>query len=237
MNQNKTEENKPSFMIKLASFIVDKRNLFFLIFAIAIIFSLISKNWVSVENSLAAFLPDTSETAIGLSRMEENFVTYGTAKIMVANISYEDAEKLADRVSSLPYVSMVLFDNTTDHYNDFSALLDAFYTRRSQGEEMRRRTAELRRTVKNARDRCTRKLAAQTAELEKTKTRDEKRRWGDLITANLYRAPKQGASSMTATDYYADGCPEVTVPLDPLKSGEKRSSIHCPPYFSPFRPR
>lgn len=122
MDQNKTEENKPSFMIKLASFIVDKRNLFFLIFAIAIIFSLISKNWVSVENSLAAFLPDTSETSIGLDRMDENFITYGTAQIMVANISYEDAQELSDHISELPYVSMVMFDNTTDHYNDFSAL-------------------------------------------------------------------------------------------------------------------
>ena len=62
MDQKKTEENKQNFMIKLASFIVDKRNLFFLIFALAIIFSLVSKNWVSVENSLSAYLPDTSET-------------------------------------------------------------------------------------------------------------------------------------------------------------------------------
>ncbi len=119
---NAENENKPSFMIKLASFIVDKRNLFFLIFSLAVIFSLVAKNWVSVENSLAAFLPDTSETSVGLERMEDNFVTYGTAKVMVANISYADAKELADRVSELDYVSMVQFDNSTDHYNDFSAL-------------------------------------------------------------------------------------------------------------------
>ena len=127
MEQNKTEENKPNFMIKLSSFIVDKRNLFFLIFALAIIFSLVSKHWVSVENSLAAYLPGTSETSIGLNRMDENFVTYGSAKVMVANISYEDAQELADRIAELPYVSMVLFDNTTDHYNDFSALYNVTF--------------------------------------------------------------------------------------------------------------
>lgn len=122
MEEKKTQENKPSFMIKLASFIVDKRNLFFLIFALAIIFSLISKHWVSVENSLAAYLPGTSETSIGLDRMDDNFVTYGSAKVMVANISYGDAQELADHISELPYVVMVLFDDSTDHYNDFSAL-------------------------------------------------------------------------------------------------------------------
>ena len=117
-----------------------------------------------------------------------------------------------------------------ERFPDFSALLDAFYTRRSQGEELRRRTAELRRTVKNARDRCARKLALQTAELEQTARRDEKRRWGDLITANLYRAPKPGAKSMTATDYYAEGCPEVTVPLDPLKSAVQNAAAYYKEY-------
>lgn len=123
MSAKEQTEEKPGFMIKMATFIVDKRNLFFLIFAIAIIFSLIASNWVLVENSLAAYLPNTSETSVGLDRMEDQFVTYGTAKIMVANISYEDAQKLADEMTEKDYVSMVQFDNTTDHYNDFSALL------------------------------------------------------------------------------------------------------------------
>lgn len=122
MNDQRQKEEKPSFLIKAATFIVDKRNLFFLIFAIAVIFSLIASNWVKVENSLAAYLPATSETSIGLERMDEEFITYGTAKVMVGNISYEDAEDLAEELSGLDYVSMVLFDNTTDHYNDFSAL-------------------------------------------------------------------------------------------------------------------
>ena len=117
-----------------------------------------------------------------------------------------------------------------ERFPDFSALLDAFYTRRSQAEDLRRRTAELRKTVKNARDRCLRKLAMQESELEKTARRDEKRRWGDLITANLYRAPRPGARSMTATDYYAEGCPEVTVPLDPLKSAVQNAAAYYKEY-------
>ena len=46
-----------NFMAKLATFIVDKRNLFFLIFAILIIFSAFARNWVNVENDLTAYLP------------------------------------------------------------------------------------------------------------------------------------------------------------------------------------
>ncbi len=118
----------------------------------------------------------------------------------------------------------------TECFPTFSALLDAFYTRRSRAEDMRRRTAALRKTVKNALDRTERKLASQREELKRTGEREEKRRWGELITANLYRAPKTGAASMTAEDYYADGAPEVTIPLDPLKSPQQNAATYFKEY-------
>ena len=51
------EEKKTSPMLKLATHIVDKRNLVFLLTGIALIFSLVAKGWVSVENDLTAYLP------------------------------------------------------------------------------------------------------------------------------------------------------------------------------------
>ena len=112
----------------------------------------------------------------------------------------------------------------------FSALLDAFYTRRSRAEDMRRRTSALRKLVKNARDRAARKLALQTEELKKTAQRDEKRRWGELITANLYRAPKHGADRMTVEDFYQEDSPAVTIPLDPLKTPQQNAAAYYKEY-------
>ena len=48
------KNNEEGFMYKLASFIVDKRNLIFLIVAIGLVFSAFSRNWVQVENQLSA---------------------------------------------------------------------------------------------------------------------------------------------------------------------------------------
>ena len=73
-------------MMNLCAFIVAKRNLFFLLFALAIAFSAVSRGWVGVENSISAFLPDTTETRQGLSVMEREFTTFGTAKVMAANL-------------------------------------------------------------------------------------------------------------------------------------------------------
>ena len=118
--------NKPkqdhSFMTQLATFIVDKRNLFFLLIVVSLIFSAFSRNWVEVENDLTTFLPDDAETKLALDVMENQFTTYGTAEVMVANISYDEAEKLNDTLSEIKGVQSVAFDRTTDHYNHASVL-------------------------------------------------------------------------------------------------------------------
>ncbi|MBQ7583696.1 MAG: MMPL family transporter [Lachnospiraceae bacterium] len=118
------EKEKSSVMVKVATFIVDRRNLFFLLVAIAAVFSLISAGWVSVEDSLPAYLPETTETRRGLDLMEEEFTTYGTAKIMATNIDYATADSIAARIRSRPDVAILQFDDTDSHYNNFSARYD-----------------------------------------------------------------------------------------------------------------
>ena len=111
-----------SFMVKLSTFIVDKRNLFFLITIILVIFSMFSRNWVEVENDLTFYLPEDSETKKALNVMDGEFTTYGTAEVMVANIAYEDAERMLDDLKQIKGVQSIDFDDTTDHYNNASAL-------------------------------------------------------------------------------------------------------------------
>lgn len=109
--------------------------------------------------------------------------------------------------------------------DSFSALLDGFYARRDKLESLRRRGAELNRTAKTARDRLLRKLAARKQELKDTEKREEYRRRGDLITANMYRL-KRGMASFEAQDYYAEDCPMVMVPLDPLKTPQQNAALN-----------
>ena len=120
-------EKQNNFMLKLATFIVDKRSLIFLIVIIGIIFSAVAVNWVNVENDLTAYLPADSSTKIGLDVMEREFITYGTASFMVGNISYEEAEALFEEIKQVEGVQMVDFNNTTEHYNQASALFSVTF--------------------------------------------------------------------------------------------------------------
>ena len=105
----------------------------------------------------------------------------------------------------------------------FSELLDAFHTRRDQADGIRRRAQELTRTAKTARDRLSRKLDMQERELRETAKREEHRRRGDLITANIYQLQK-GMTACTVPDYFEEGSPEVTLPLDPLKTPQQNAA-------------
>ncbi len=119
-----TEKKQAGFMMKLATFIVDKRNLVFLVIGIMLAFSVVSRSWVKVENDLTAYLPAASETRQGLDVMAEQFTTFGSAKLMIANVTYDRALEIADEIAAADGVQGVAFDNTTDHYNNVSALYD-----------------------------------------------------------------------------------------------------------------
>ena len=111
----------------------------------------------------------------------------------------------------------------TELCDSFSVLLDAFYTRRDQQEQQRRRSKELQHSVKTARDRLMRKLAGQREELKRTETKEDVRKRAELVTANLYRL-KRGQQSLVCEDYYEPDCPEITIPLDPLKTPQQNAA-------------
>ena len=121
MAQETQKTNNSNAMMKLAAFIVDKRNLFFLLLVIGVIFSMFSTNWIQVENDLKAYLPADCETRRGLDIMDDQFVTYGTAQIMVENVSMDRAQALCESLKAIEGVQSVDYDETED-YRNVSAL-------------------------------------------------------------------------------------------------------------------
>lgn len=100
-------------------------------------------------------------------------------------------------------------------FASFSLLLDAYYAERDLHERMKAKSSDLIKLVGSAFERASRKYAAQTKELSASVDREQLRRQADIITSNMYLLEK-GMSSARLTDYYNEGCPEVTVRLDPL---------------------
>ena len=151
------EKEKGSLMMRLASMIVKQRVLITLLFVAACIYSIISIPKVEIVQSLTDYLPETTETRIGLDLMDEEFLTFGTAKIMVANITYDQAQKLADELEEIEGISGVSFydweeaDSTykdsdiTDYYKDASALLTLTFDEEEDTDLSQKAIAEVRK--------------------------------------------------------------------------------------------
>lgn len=111
----------------------------------------------------------------------------------------------------------------------FSQLLDQFYEQRENQERIRQRGQDLIRSVTNARDRLTRKLANQDRELTATLDRKRLRQYGDIITSNFH-AMDRGMARLRATDFYDPEGREVEIPLDPLLTLQQNAAKYYKEY-------
>jgi predicted RND superfamily exporter protein len=118
---------KQSPIERVAAFIVDKRKAFYLIYIGFAIFCVFAGSWVSVNDDLTSYLPDTTETRQGLTIMDDEFVTFGTSRIMVDNISCDQALRLSEQVEEIEGVKSVAFDDSPDHYQNGAALFSITY--------------------------------------------------------------------------------------------------------------
>ena len=119
------EENK-NFMYKVAAFIVDRRKAFLVFFGIAIIYCLVRISDVGVENDVTKYLPENTETRQGVDIMDSEFETHGSAKILLANITYDQAYIVAKGLEDINGIDTVKFyDEDDDDYKD--AALEDYY--------------------------------------------------------------------------------------------------------------
>ena len=121
--QKKEKKSGGNFWLAVASFIVDKRKAILLLFLFAAAYCVYGATLTKVNQDITKYLPEESETRIGLTTMEEEFTTFGMASVMIANVTYEQALQVVDIVEAVPGVSSVVLDNSKDYYNGTNALL------------------------------------------------------------------------------------------------------------------
>lgn len=122
------KKKKGNLWLTVATFIVNKRKAIEILFVLAIIYSVLCINKVQVNQDITSYLPADSETRQGLSIMDEQFMTYGSAKVMLANVTFNQADSLVDSLENVDGVNEVAFDDSSDHFKGTNALFDITFS-------------------------------------------------------------------------------------------------------------
>lgn len=132
---------------RVAGLIVDKRNLFFLLYIFAAVFCVFSMGWVKVENDVTTYLPEEVETRQGIEAMNANFESFATAKIMVTNVTYDMAEEIFEDIQEIDGIMMTTFDDSAEHFRDAAALYDVNFEGGNFDESSLNAIEEIRRIL------------------------------------------------------------------------------------------
>ena len=102
-------------------------------------------------------------------------------------------------------------------FESAGALLDAYFASRDNKQRVHQRASDILKLLTNAEARIRKKLELQRTELSECDEGEKYRKYGDLITANLYRLP--GKTSVAELEDYEEmdeegNCPVLRIELD-----------------------
>lgn len=93
-----------------------------------------------------------------------------------------------------------------------------FYERKEGNSLLEAKRGSLRKVVQEQRAHQSKKLGIHEDTIASAQKSFSYQKWGEFLTANLYRLIP-GTKEITVEDYYLEGFPPVTIPLEPNLSG------------------
>ncbi len=160
-----------------------------------------------------------TDTPLSYCFCDEIYKHFSSVCEMIRTESFEPCLVLDGEVS-VEYSFLPLTQYTGYELKPFEstgALLDKFFTSRDNSRRVQQRASDILRLLTNAESRIKKKLELQRSELRDCEQGDTYRKYGDLLTANIYRLQKKEAFAELEDYENCDEngcCPLVRIPLD-----------------------
>ncbi len=114
-------------------------------------------------------------------------------------------------------------------FESFSALLDAFYTKKETAVRINTAARDIIKLVTSLKNRAEKRLSMRLTELKKCENRENLRIYGELIKANLFSIPK-GATIARVPNYYSENMEMMSIPLDSALSPANNANKYFKEY-------
>ncbi|MBR6581140.1 MAG: NFACT family protein [Ruminococcus sp.] len=147
---------------------------------------------------------------------------------------YSVASTKEGLLKDFSFIRLSQFGNLmyTKELTSASELLDYFYTERDRAARTKQRANDLFKLLVNLTERTSRRIASQREELAACAEKEHFKLCGDIISANMY-ALKKGDTSLTADNFYEEGCPKITIELDSRKTPSQNAQY----YYNEYKKR
>ncbi|MCH5162515.1 MAG: MMPL family transporter [Clostridiales bacterium] len=123
-------------MRKIAEFIVNKRILFMILFAVAVVYCALCISRVDVEYDISTYLPENTDTKKALDVMAKEFESFGTATLLVKGLpSIDAANELHDDIMKEAGDGITMFSFTANDYKDGNAKFSITFSGKSSDKK------------------------------------------------------------------------------------------------------
>lgn len=196
-----------------------------------------------VYTTFMGLSPNTARAILNKSGLLDNLVL-GEMDASDKNKLLLGLKSFKSLVSSSNYSPALLLDQHS-HYFDFTAtgslypeniqdthpsisfVVENFYSKKENNDQMQQRTLDLRKTISNKLDKNIKKIAKLEDELLEAAKRDKYRVYGELLTAYLGMITP-GAKSLECLNYYTNET--IIIPLDEKINGAKNAQKYFKKY-------
>ena len=118
---------------------------------------------------------------------------------------------------------------TLRHPETVSEVIEAYFLSRDNTDRVHQRAADLFRLLQNQQNRLEKKISLQEGELAETARKETYQKYGELITANIYRLSR-GMKTAKVEDYYSENYETIEIPLDVRLSPSQNAQAYYKKY-------
>lgn len=160
-----------------------------------------------------------TDTPVGYCFPEDIYRDFSNVTQMIREKSFAPC-LILNGEESVEYSFMPIYQYGSYEKRDFSSpgkLLDAFFASRDNKQRVHQRASDILRLLTNAEGRIKKKLELQRSELKACDEGENYRKYGDLITANIYKLQKKTAFAELEDWEQMDdegNCPVLHIELD-----------------------
>ena len=133
-------------------------------------------------------------------------------------------ERDSGRILDFSSIDIHQYESLADikYYEKLSELLEVFYSSKDSAERIKQKSADILKILSNNIAKISKKVSILNKTLEDAKDKEKHKKYGDLITANLYQITT-GDEFCYVTDYYSENLDEIKIPLKPELTPSKNA--------------